>query len=261
MKELLVIKLGGNVIEDDRELGVFLERFAALPQLKILVHGGGSLASELAGRLGIKQHMLQGRRITDAETLKIVTMVYAGWINKTLVAGLQKAGCTAIGLAGMDGNLLLAHRRKTGKTDYGFVGDIDRVNGLLLQHLLEVGLTPVIAPVTHDGQGQLLNTNADTVAREIARECSREYNTRLLYLFDKPGVLREAGNAHSVIETIHASGFEALKTEQVIAGGMIPKLENAFEALRAGVARVTLGRAGDLQALLEGHAGTTLTNE
>ncbi|HXD78314.1 MAG TPA: acetylglutamate kinase [Puia sp.] len=260
--QLSIVKIGGNIIDDERRLSAFLDGFAILPGKKILVHGGGRLATKIAEGLGIRQELVDGRRITGAETLKVVTMVYAGTINKNIVAGLQSRGCDAIGLTGADGNAILSHRRTTGASvDYGFVGDVDAVNSSLLTSLLMLDRVLVFAPITHDGKGQLLNTNADTIAQELARALAGTFETSLVYSFEKSGVLRDAGDESSVIPRIGPAEYRDLKASQAIFAGMIPKLDNAFAALRSGVGKVIIGRAEDLPQLLAGKAGTTIVNE
>ncbi|WP_152267878.1 acetylglutamate kinase [Agriterribacter humi] len=261
---LYVIKIGGNIIDDDRMLCSFLESFAALNTgtALILVHGGGKLATKLAEKAGIKQQLVEGRRITDAETLKIVTMVYAGYINKNIVAQLQANGCNAIGLSGADGNAILAHKRiVAGNTDYGFAGDVDEVNAAFLKTLLEQNFAVVLAPITHDKKGQLLNTNADTIAQETAKALSTFYNVTLIYSFEKSGVLLDTEDDTTVIKEINPSFYQELKSQQKIFAGMIPKLDNAFAALNSGVKKVVIGKAETLELLLNGSAGTTITNE
>lgn len=262
MKQILtVVKIGGNVIDDETSLASFLERFARLQSPKILVHGGGALATLMASRLNIPQQMINGRRVTDAATLEIVTMVYAGQINKNIIAGLQALQCNAIGLSGADGNLIKAHKRVHAEHDYGFAGDIDEVNGKLLDQLLEAGLTPVIAPITHDNNGQLLNTNADTVAREIAQALSETYHVKLVYCFEKNGVLRKVVDESSCIASINKNSFQELQTNGVVNGGMLPKLENAFAALDKGVQAVVIGKWEYLEQLVHGQTGTTIIHD
>ncbi len=264
---LYVIKIGGNIIDDEEKLSAFLQSFAALGTslsnaALILVHGGGKLATKLAEKAGIKQQLVDGRRITDAETLKIVTMVYAGYINKNIVAQLQSKGCNAIGLSGADGNAVLAHKRiVSGDTDYGFAGDVDEVNATFLKTLLEQNFTVVLAPITHDKKGQLLNTNADTITQETAKALSAMYDVTLIYSFEKSGVLLDASDDSTVIATINPASYQQLKLEQKIFAGMIPKLDNAFAALRSGVKRVVIGKAEALKQLIAGNAGTTISNE
>ena len=261
MDTVIVIKIGGNIIDDEIKLSSFLKLFAEVPGKKVLVHGGGRLATKLAADLGVEQQMVDGRRITDAETLKIVTMVYAGYINKNIVAQLQANNCNAIGLSGADGNLITAHKRKNATIDYGFVGDVDHVNAGLLQNLLDNNLTVVAAPITQDGSGQLLNTNADTIAQEIAKALSELYDVKLIYSFEKNGVLLDVENEHSVIPLINPAFYEELKEKKLIFAGMLPKLDNAFSALQNGVKQVIIGKAEELDQLITGKSGTTITNE
>lgn len=259
--QLSIIKIGGNVIDDEAKLGNFLQSFAALPGNKILVHGGGKLATKVAEGLGVKQQLVDGRRITDAETLKIVTMVYAGSINKNIVAHLQARGCDAMGLTGTDGNSIRAHQRIHPEIDYGYVGDVDSIDAAFLTGLLMLGKTLVFAPITHDGKGRLLNTNADTIAQELARGLGRSFDVSLVYSFEKSGVLLDTNDEGSVIRQIGPKYYEELKAKQLIFAGMIPKLDNAFAALRSGVTRVIIGRAEELPLLLAGKAGTTIIHE
>ena len=266
MKKIYVIKIGGNIIDDEEKLAAFLRSFAAQSIANngglVLVHGGGKLATRLAEQMGIQQQMVEGRRITDADTLKVVTMVYAGYINKNIVAQLQANGCNAIGLSGADGNVILAHKRiAKGNVDYGFAGDIDEVNTDLLKALLDQQMTIVLAPITHNGEGQLLNTNADTIAQETAKALSAVYDVSLIYSFEKSGVLLDANDDSTVIKTINPVSFEALKAQQKIFAGMIPKLDNAFAALNSGVRSVIIGKAEQLEQLISGRSGTTISNE
>lgn len=258
---LNIIKIGGNIIDDDKKLASFLRTFANLPGKKVLVHGGGKLATRLAADLQIPQQMVDGRRITDGETLKIVTMVYAGYINKNIVAQLQAHGCNALGLTGADGRSIEAHKRVHPSIDYGFVGDVDAVNAGFLQSLLDKDITLVMAPITQDGKGQLLNTNADTIAQELARGLSPYFRVNLIYSFEKSGVLLNAEDDSSVIARINPSDYRELKERQVIFAGMIPKLDNAFAALRSGVRQVIIGRAEELEQLIAGKSGTTIVHE
>ncbi|HEY6900504.1 MAG TPA: acetylglutamate kinase [Puia sp.] len=259
--QLSIIKIGGNIIDDEDRLAGFLDSFAAVPGKKILVHGGGKLATKVAEGLGVQQQMVDGRRITDAETLKIVTMVYAGTINKSIVAQLQARGCSAIGLTGADGNAILSHKRTHASIDYGWVGDVDSVNTSLLTSLLMLDKPLVFAPITHDGKGQLLNTNADTIAQELARGLSTGFEVTLVYSFEKSGVLRDASDESSVIGRINPAYYEELKASGAIFAGMIPKLDNAFAALRSGVKKVIIGKAEELPSLLTGATGTTILHE
>jgi acetylglutamate kinase len=261
MDKLFIIKIGSNIIDDDKVLATFLKDFASIEGKKILVHGGGKLATRLAEKLGIEQQLVDGRRITDAETLKIVTMVYAGYINKNIVAQLQANECNAIGLCGADGDVILAHKRVHPILDYGFVGDVDAINAVLIKNLLEQNIAIVFAPITHDQQGLLLNTNADTIAQELAKGLSHLFNVSLIYSFDKSGVLLDANDDTTVIPEITPSYYKQLKTKQKIFAGMIPKLDNAFTALNSGVKKVIIGKAENLEELIAGTSGTTIMNE
>jgi acetylglutamate kinase len=261
MEKLFVIKIGGNIIDDEKKLSSFLQSFAAIQSSKILVHGGGKLATKLAAQLGIEQQMVNGRRITDAETLKIVTMVYAGYINKNIIAQLQFHNCNAIGLCGGDGNLIQSHKRQHPTIDYGFVGDIDVVNTSLLKSLLEQNITVVVAPITHNKEGVLLNTNADTIAQEIAQSMSKFYEAHLIYSFEKAGVLMNTEDDSTVITSITQLSYKDLKEQKIIHSGMIPKLDNAFAALDKGVTMVIIGKAKQLQDLIAGKAGTSIIHE
>ncbi|MBY0481852.1 MAG: acetylglutamate kinase [Chitinophagaceae bacterium] len=258
---LFVIKIGGNIIDDSNKLESFLKDFSAIQGKKILVHGGGKLATQLARDLNVEQEMVDGRRITDAATLKIVTMVYAGYINKNIVAKLQSNGSNAMGFTGADANLILAHKRLAEASkgiDYGFVGDIDAVNTAAIEPMLAQHIAIVLAPITHNGAGQLLNTNADTIAQSIATAMSGQYNVWLLYCFEKSGVLLDASDDTTVIPTINQTYYQSLKEKQLIFAGMIPKLDNAFEALNSGVEKVIIGKAESILDLVEGKAGTTI---
>ena len=261
MDKLYVIKIGGNIIDDKMKLKSFLKDFSSLSEKKILVHGGGKLATRMAEELGIEQKLLDGRRITDAETLKIVTMVYAGYINKNIVATLQSYDCNALGLSGADGDSILAHKRVHPGMDYGFVGDVDAVNSDLISTLLKKNIAIVFAPITHDQQGQLLNTNADTIAQEIAKTMSDLYDVELIYAFEKSGVLLNADDDSSVIPEINPSYYQELKDKKKIFAGMIPKLDNAFAALKSGVNKIIIGKAEDLKQITEGKSGTAVINE
>ncbi len=260
MEPLYVIKIGGNVIDNSENLYNFLNDFASLKGHKILIHGGGKIATDLSHTLGIEPKMVDGRRITDIETLRVVTMVYAGLINKNIVAQLQRVGCNAIGLTGADANLIKATRRPVKDIDYGFVGDLNAnsVDSQKLSALLQTDVIPVFSAITHDGQGQLLNTNADTIASSIAVAMSGLYKTSLVYCFEKKGVLRDVNSDESVIREISSSEFESLKADNIIAGGMLPKLENAFRAITSGVNDVYIGKSDEL-AYLDGELfGTRL---
>jgi acetylglutamate kinase len=258
---VFIIKIGGNIIDDEKKLFSFLRDFSEIGDKKILVHGGGKLATQLAEKLGIKQTLVDGRRITDGETLKVVTMVYAGYINKNIVAQLQSNHCNAIGLCGADGDLILAHKRNHPVIDYGFVGDVDAINVDLLTSLLKQNLSVVVASLTHDQRGQLLNTNADTIAQEIAKALSSDFDVNLIYSFEKTGVLLDTSDETTVIPTLSSSVYQQLKAKEKIFAGMIPKLDNAFTALNSGVKRVIIGKAEELKELLNGHTGTNIVNE
>ncbi len=264
MKKVIVVKIGGNIVDDENKLSEFLTAFAEISAdtATILVHGGGKLATRLAEKSGIVQQMVDGRRITDAETLKIVTMVYAGYINKNIVAQLQARGVNAMGLSGADGNAIRAHKRmNSGAVDYGFAGDIDKVNTALFSSLIEQKATIILAPITHDQKGQLLNTNADTIAQETAKALCGIYDVVLVYSFEKSGVLLDANDDSTVIKEINPSSYRQLKAEQKIFAGMIPKLDNAFAAINSGVRKVIIGKAESLEHLIRGSAGTTILND
>ncbi|WP_336515302.1 acetylglutamate kinase [Pollutibacter soli] len=259
MQELYIVKVGGNIIDDEAKLSHFLQSFASLKAKKILVHGGGKLATRIAEALAIPQQMVDGRRITDVETLKVVTMVYAGYINKNIVAQLQGMQVSSIGLCGPDANIILAHKRENTNIDYGYAGDIDEINVDALSSLLEQNLNLVIAPISHNGKGQLLNTNADTIASEIARSMSKNYKVSLIYSFEKAGVLLDVADESSRIPAINPVYYRELKSENKIFAGMIPKLDNAFKALDQGVHEVIIGPAEKLHELVSGKAGTKIT--
>lgn len=261
MDKLYVIKVGGSIIDDEERLAGFLQSFAQVKEKKILVHGGGKLATRLAEQLHIPQQMVEGRRITDRETLKVVTMVYAGLINKNIVAKLIQMGCLAAGISGVDGNVITAHKRTGTLHDYGWVGDIDAIQIGFLQALFKAANAIVVAPITHNGEGQLLNTNADTIAQELAKALSHVYDTTLVYSFEKVGVLMDATNEHTLIPRMNFATYEELKEKQVIFDGMIPKLDNAFAALNCGVGKVVIGKAEQLEQLITGTAGTTIIHE
>ncbi len=255
---LYIIKIGGNIIDEEEKLRSFLGEFSSIDASKILVHGGGKLATRLADELKVPQQVVEGRRITDAETLKIVTMVYAGYINKNIVAALQANHCNAIGLCGADGDAILAHKRSHSMIDYGYVGDVDAINTHLISSLLHQHLTPVFAPITHDQQGQLLNTNADTIAQELAKGLSNEFDVTLVYSFEKSGVLLDANDDTTVIPVMDPVYYKKLKAEEKIFAGMIPKLDNAFAALSNGVSKVIIGKAEQLKELIQGKSGTSI---
>lgn len=251
--KLNVIKVGGKIVEEENTLQRLLDDFAALEGYKVLVHGGGRSATRLAERLGIESRMVDGRRITDAYTLQVVTMVYGGLVNKNIVVGLQARGVNALGLTGADMNVMLSHKRPVEKIDYGFVGDVERTDGVLLADLIHKGIVPVMAPLTHDGQGHLLNTNADTIAGETAKALAQAgFDVTLTYCFEKRGVLRDENDDDSVIAEIDETSFHQLVDEGVIQGGMIPKLQNAFAAIHAGVSQVVITQASHIAQCDEG---------
>ena len=240
MRSITVMKIGGNVIDNPESLKAFLREFAAIEGPKILVHGGGKLATRLAERLELKVRMVDGRRITDKGTLDVVTMVYAGLVNKQIVAGLQAVGCNALGLSGADGNIVTARRRAPEPIDYGFVGDIERVDSELLGRLLGDGLVPVFSAIMHDGHGSLLNCNADSVASAVALGAARIAPTDLVFCFEKAGVLSSPEDESSVIREITAESYPPLKADGTVSKGMIPKIENALKAVEQGVRSVTI---------------------
>lgn len=240
-KTLKIIKIGGNIISHEERLETFLADFASIKEPKILVHGGGKIATELATKLGVEAKMIDGRRITNEENLAIITMVYAGLVNKNIVVKLQKNNCNALGLSGADANIIKAHKRIVSDIDYGFAGDIDTVDSNMLETFLKTGITPVICPLTHDKKGQLLNTNADTMAAEIAIALSKKFETKLYYCFEKNGVLENIEEEDSVIEYIDKNIYSQLLQDGIITDGMLPKLENCFHALENHVKSVFLG--------------------
>ncbi len=261
MEKLIIVKIGGSVIDDEKKLSSFLQSFVSIESRKILVHGGGKLATTVAEAMGIPQQVINGRRITDAETLKVITMVYAGYINKNIVAQLQANGCNAIGLTGADANMIQAHKRDHPQIDYGFVGDIDSVNVDFIQSLLLSKLSLVMAPVTHDKNGLLLNTNADTIAQETASAMSMLYHVELIYCFEKDGVLMNAADDSTVIAKINAMDYTKLKEKNIISAGMMPKLDNAFAAVNKGVKKVIIGNAANLNELTSNQSGTIIEDE
>ena len=265
MKQTLnLIKIGGNIIDDETKLNQFLLDFARVPEPKILVHGGGKIATDISGKLGLETTMVDGLRITDADTLQVVTMVYGGLINKRIVAKLQAENCNAIGLTGADGNLIPAAKRAPGKHDFGYAGDIipGVIKGEKIAFFLENGLVPVFASLTHDKAGSLLNTNADTIASALAIALSGQYDVKLIYCFEKKGVLSDLENEDSIIEELSLEKYRSLKHEGTIAKGMLPKLDNAFKALVAGVNSVVICQAEGLLTLLlnQEKTGTKLLN-
>lgn len=254
MEQINVIKVGGAVVEQPEYLDELLNQFAALPGHKVLVHGGGRSATRVASQLGIESKMVDGRRITDEAMLGVVTMVYGGLVNKGIVTGLQARKVNAMGLTGADMNLILSHKRPVKTVDYGWVGDVDRVDGALLSDLIHKGIVPVVAPLTHDGQGHMLNTNADTIAGEVACALAPYFDVTLTMAFEKCGVLRDPDDDDSVIPQISREMYAQLKADEVVSGGMIPKLDNAFGAIDRGVRKVVITSAADIA----GNNGTQL---
>ena len=243
---LTVVKVGGAVVEDPASLSALLEAFCALPGRKILVHGGGRAATRLATELGIESRIVEGRRVTDEKTLEVVTMVYGGLVNKRIVSSLQALGINALGLTGADLGYMLSDKRPVGRVDYGWVGDVKKVDVSVLSDLIGRGVVPVLSPLTHDGKGHLLNTNADTIAAETAKALSQDFEVSLVYCFEKAGVLSDAADELSVIPLIDSSSYKDYLSQGTISGGMVPKLDNAFAALHAGVAEVRITRADAL---------------
>jgi len=246
METLKVVKIGGNIIDNDAELTSFLKEFASLNGPKILVHGGGKLATELSNKMNVPVKMIDGRRVTDAETLEIITMVYAGKINKNIVAKLQSFGCNSVGFSGADGNTIIAKKRPVSTVDYGFVGDVVKVNIMVSKLLLNNNITNIFSAISHDQKGQLLNTNADTIASELAIAFSKFYKVELYYCFEKNGVLESIDDNDSVIEQINQETYQKLKKSGIINKGMIPKLDNCFYALEKNVSKVCIGKSNML---------------
>lgn len=255
MEKVTIVKVGGAIVEDNEQLAQLLTDFAAIPGKKVLVHGGGRRATKVAAALGIESKMVNGRRITDAQMLEVVTMVYGGLVNKNLVAKLQAKGVNALGLTGADMDVIHSHKRpvKDG-VDFGYVGDVERANGKMLQTLIQEDITPVMAPLTHDGNGNILNTNADTIASETAKALAPYYNVTLIYSFEKKGVLSNPDDDNSVIPVITRSDFEKYQADGTIGGGMIPKIENALAAVDAGVKEVII----TLATAIDGKQGTVI---
>jgi acetylglutamate kinase len=255
MEKLTIVKIGGAVVEDESQLSQLFANFSAIPGKKLLVHGGGRRATKVASELGIESKMINGRRITDAKMLEVVTMVYGGLVNTNLVARLQAHGVNALGLTGADIDVIRSHKRpvKDG-IDYGFVGDVDRANGEMLNTLIQAGITPVIAPLTHDGQGNILNTNADTMASETAKALASYFDVTLIFAFEKAGVLQDPDDDNSVIPVINRDLYNQYVEKGIISGGMMPKIENALAAIEAGVKRVII----TLSTAINGNSGTVI---
>ena len=254
-REINVFKIGGKVVDDPLLLNLFIENIKEDPNPKVIIHGGGKKATEIAKKLNITTQMAEGRRITDGDSLEVVTMVYGGLINKNLVALLQSNGINALGLSGADGNLIKSHKREAEKFDYGYVGDIDYVNSDLLNNILSQNITPIICPLTHDGNGQILNTNADTIASRIAVALSKNNSVKLVYAFELKGVMKDLNDSDSVISVLTQSDMNKLYEQEVINDGMIPKLKNGYDALREGVGHVSIRHVG---GILNENTGTTL---
>lgn len=253
---LQLVKIGGNVIDNPSALASFLRDYATLKGPKLLVHGGGKIATQLAASMGVESQMIEGRRVTNEESLRIVTMVYAGWINKSIVAELQSLSCNALGLSGPDGGMVVSKKRAATPVDYGFVGDIVSVNAASLAGLIAAGFSPVFAPITADASGQLLNTNADTMAQALAIALSSTYEVTLTYCFEKKGVLMDPSDDDSVISSINPVSYIDLKEKGIVSAGMIPKLENALKAISEGVSVVRLCHA---ENLLKNELGTKIS--
>ena len=252
MEKLTLIKVGGKIVEEPDTLQQLLRDFSSIEGHKVLVHGGGRSATRIASQLGIESQMVNGRRITDAEMLKVVTMVYGGLVNKNIVAGLQSLQVNALGLTGADMNIMRSDKRPVKDVDYGFVGDVKEVNADVLASLIQQGIVPVLAPLTHDKQGHMLNTNADTIAGEAAKALAKYFDVTLMFCFEKKGVLLNEDDDESVIPEIDRVSFQKYVAEGIIQGGMIPKLENAFQAIDAGVKEVIITQASEIHK----HTGT-----
>ena len=257
MSKINVIKVGGNVIENPNALDEFLKDFATLAGPKILIHGGGKKASQWSERLGIPVEMKEGRRITNNETLELITGIYGGQVNKNIVASLQGYDCDAIGLSGADGNAIQAVKRAVEETDFGWVGDITHVNTAFFKLLLENGMSPICCALTHDGHGQILNTNADTIASGIAVALGKDYKVTLYYCFEQLGVMKSLEDSNSLIEQIDTEIYKELKAQNIITDGMLPKLKNAFDALEKGVSKVAIGKPEMIKGSIK-HTSITL---
>jgi acetylglutamate kinase len=260
-ERLFIIKIGGNVIDDAKSLDSFLKEFANIEGKKILVHGGGKIATAIGEKSGIQSKYIDGRRITDDATIDLVTMVYGGLVNKKIVAKLQSVNCNAIGITGADANLLPAKKRPVKEIDFGWVGDINAndINSKVWQLLLENGLTPVVAPLTHDGEGHMLNTNADTIASVIAVNLSSFYNVKLVFCFEKNGVLLNVNDENSVVKQLNSNTYQQLKESNSLFAGILPKIDNAFDAINKGVKEVLIGNSSQLPVLINGESGTKIS--
>ena len=262
MEKLFVIKIGGNILDNAAARQLFLQQFAEVPAKKILVHGGGKIATTIGEQMGLTPNYINGRRITDEATIDLVTMVYGGLINKKIVATLQSMHCNAIGLTGADANIIPANKRPVAEIDYGFAGDVAGAQlGIgSLQLFLDNKLVPIVAPLTHDGQGQILNTNADTIASALAVALSKLYDVRLIYCFEKKGVLENIEDETSVIHLINKEKYQQLLQDKKLADGILPKIDNAFAAIDSGVQEVLIGHAHDLlQNITVDTKGTLIT--
>ena len=255
MEKLTIIKVGGKIVEEKQSLEQLLDSFAAIEGNKLLVHGGGRSATQIAAQLGIETQMVDGRRVTDEAMLKVVTMVYGGLVNKNIVAQLQARHINAMGLTGADLNVIQSHKRLPNPIDFGFVGDVDKVNGKQLANLISTGIVPIMAPLTHDCEGHLLNTNADTIAGEVAKALTPYYNIRLIFCFEMAGVMQDVNDEQSVIPHINATDFKRLVDNGTIQGGMIPKIQNAIDAIDAGVEEVIITKASAIDC----SKGTKIT--
>ena len=256
MKEkITIIKVGGKIVEEADSLNGLLDRFTAIEGKKAVIHGGGRSATRIAADMGIESRMVNGRRITDEAMLQVVTMVYGGLVNKNIVAKLQARGVNALGVTGADCNIIKAHKRAAGEIDYGFVGDVDAVDGGMLAKLIREDIVPIVAPLTHDGQGNMLNTNADTMAAETAKALAKEFDVTLIYCFELPGVMRDPEDESSLIKEITHESYRTLLDEGIVSGGMIPKMDNAFNAIDNGVAKVIITKAD----AIDGIQGTHIT--
>ncbi len=258
---LFVIKIGGNVIDDPDQLDFFLTAFAKIENKKILVHGGGKIATSIGNKLGIQSNYIDGRRITDDETIDLVTMVYGGLVNKKVVAQLQAKRCNALGVTGADANLLPAKKRPAKEIDYGWVGDLNAedIDSKSWKLFLDNGLTPVVAALTHDGNGHVLNTNADTIASVIAVNLSASYDVKLVFCFEKNGVLLNVEDENSVIDSINHENYLSLKKSNKLFAGILPKIDNAFDAINKGVNEVIIGNSSHLSSLIKGTGGTKIS--
>ena len=260
-EKMYIIKVGGNVIDDAEKLNTFLKEFSTITAKKILVHGGGKIATSIGNKLGIVSKYIDGRRITDDETIDLVTMVYGGLVNKKIVGKLQSFHCNAIGITGADANLIPAKKREVTEIDYGWAGDIesDKINPGNWKIFLENGLTPVVASLTHDGNGNMLNTNADTIASVIAVSLSKYFEVSLIFCFEKNGVLLDINDENSVIEKVNHEEYESLKKSNKLFAGILPKIDNSFDAVNKGVKEVVIGNSSQLSSLINGSAGTKLS--